>query len=249
LLTLARNILLSGMLASGLSLADSSSAAVPANPPTSVLTRYFAAMELQQTRLEGARMEVDIEAQLPRLKKQGKFQALRQVTRVGQVTYDAVRFVGDKMVKNDVITRYLQAEAQAMNGHVNGNGKSQDLRITQANYKFKYKGMISVNGRPMHIYQLSPKKKRVGLFKGDLWIDAETYLPYRETGRLVKNPSVFLKKVEFVRDYEFVNGMALPKRIESRVHTRLIGRAELNISFNNIMPQQRAQLSICPMGW
>jgi len=252
-LTILRTTFIMAVLTCGAALADTDTAGSSSSSPADVLNRYFAAMELQQTRMQGAKMEVDIEAKLPRLNKEGKFQALRQVSRLGQVTYDAVRFVGDKVVKNDVISRYLTAEAQAMGGQVNGNGqggaKTDDIAINHKNYKFKYKGMISVNDRRLHMYQLSPRKKRIGLFKGDLYIDAETYLPFREAGRLVKNPSLFLKKVEFVRDYEFVNGMALPKRIESRVDTRIVGRAELNIQFANIMPQYRAQLNICPMGW
>jgi hypothetical protein len=48
----------------------------------------------------------------------------------------------------------------------------------------------------------------VGLFKGELWVDADTFLPLRESGRFVKNPSVFLKKIEFVRDYEIKDGIA-----------------------------------------
>jgi hypothetical protein len=230
-------------------LADSAVGPIPTAAPSEVLQRYLAAMELQQTRLQGATMQVSIEAKLPRLKKQGKLEALRQVTRLGQVTYDAVRYVGDKMVKNDVITRYLNAEAQAINGHANGNSKPASMAIDEENYKFKYKGMIGLNGRWLYVFQLTPKQKRLGLFKGDLWIDAQMFLPFRESGRLVKNPSVFLKKVEFIREYEIVNGMALPKRIESRVQTRIVGRAELSIEFNNIMPDETARLNISPLGW
>ena len=38
----------------------------------------------------------------------------------------------------------------------------------QANYKFKYKGMATNDGRTVHVFQLTPRKKRVGLFKGEL---------------------------------------------------------------------------------
>jgi hypothetical protein len=55
----------------------------------------------------------------------------------------------------------------------------------------------------------------------------------RESGHLVKNPSVFLKRVEFVRNYEIRDGYAAPKRVESVVETRLVGKAELTIDFTN----------------
>jgi len=238
-------------IAGAAALADPGTVVLPSIPPTDALHRYLENMQMQQARLEGARMEVEIDARLPRLKKEGRFQALRRVTRLGRVSYDAVRFMGDKMIKNDVIAKYLHAEAEALSRSMNGqaNGKTISMAINDDNYKFKYKGMIGLNGRWLYVYQLTPKKKRLGLFKGELWIDLNTFLPFRESGRMVKNPSVFLKKVEFVRDYEFVDGLALPKRIESRVDTRLVGRAELNIAFNNILPERRAQVRICPMGF
>ena len=73
----------------------------------------------------------------------------------------------------------------------------------------------------------------VGLFKGELWVDTETGMPVRESGQFVKSPSVFLKKIAFVRDYELQdNGVSIPAHIESMVDTRIVGRAELEISFS-----------------
>jgi hypothetical protein len=51
---------------------------------------------------------------------------------------------------------------------------------------------------------------------------------------LVKNPSIFLKKVEFVRKYEIRDGVSVPVEILSTVDTRLIGKAELKIEFHNV---------------
>ncbi|HSB17580.1 MAG TPA: hypothetical protein VLE22_24230 [Bryobacteraceae bacterium] len=232
-----------------------------------ILNNYETAVERQQQELGDLSMQVDISATLPRLKKEGSFHALRHVTRFGRITYDGVRFLGDKVVKKDVIARYLTAEAEASNNRANGDGngdvkvvsngdgkataKLASLAITQENYKFKYKGMSEHEGRRVHVFQLSPKKKRVGLFKGELWIDPDSNLPVREAGRFVKNPSIFLKKVEFVRDYELRDGLSLPSRILSRIDTRIVGRAELNILFSNVSVQSGAEQAamVCPMGW
>jgi len=67
-----------------------------------------------------------------------------------------------------------------------------------------------------------------------LWIDAHTYLRVRESGSFVKNPSIFLKRVEFVRKYDIRDGISVPREIHSVVDTRLIGKAELNIEFRNV---------------
>ena len=93
----------------------------------------------------------------------------------------------------------------------------------------------------MHVFQLTPRKKRVGLFKGDLWLDAETCLPVRESGRLVKLPSIFLRRIEFVREYEIREGLAVPQSVDSVVDTRLVGKAELRVRFQNFsLPESPA---------
>jgi hypothetical protein len=87
---------------------------------------------------------------------------------------------------------------------------------------------------------ITPRKKAVGLFKGQIWIDAASGMPVREVGQFVKTPSVFLKKIAFVRDYEIRNGIAFPSHIQSTVDTRIVGRAELEINFSNFSREDSA---------
>lgn len=176
-------------------------------------------------------MEVDIEARLPQLKKAGKLHALRRVSKLGKVTYEVVSFIGDNMVKKDVIARYIAAEVKSTE-----DANSQSIAINEENYKFKYRGMYGVGDWRLHLFELNPRKKRIGLFRGWLWIEATSALPVRESGRFVKNPSVFLKRIEFLRDYEMRDGVSVPVRIESTIKTRLVGPAELNIQFGEIFP-------------
>src|SRR5437588_10733805 len=126
-------------------------------------------------------MEVEIQAELPKLHKAGKMMALRIVSGLGKISYKMLGFSGDAAVKNDVIARYLTAETQ-------GQKDTSQFAITPANYKFKYKGLYDQDNREVHIFELKPRQNRVGLFKGELWLDAKTYMPVRESGRFVKNP-------------------------------------------------------------
>lgn len=240
------------VLFSGLAVAGALVVPPPGVPPTEVLDRYVTVTDDQQSQGRELTMEVEIDAKLPRLNKQGTLHALRRVTRLGEITYNGVRYIGDKMVKKDVIARYLSAETQAANGQINGKDKfdKRSLSITPENYKFKYKGMADSDGRWVYVFQISPKKKKVGLFKGEIWVDAATFLPVRETGRFVKNPSIFLKKVEFVRDYDIRDGVAVPRKIESQIYTRIVGKAELSINFSNVSVRgDKLQAMVCPVGW
>lgn len=172
-------------------------------------------------------MDIDIDAGLPKLNKRGRFHAFRKITKLGQIIYDRLSFQGDNTVKKEVIARYLQAEKQARNEY------AASMAITPANYKFKYTGTTDYLDRTAYVLEVTPRQKRLGLFKGEVWIDEATSLPLREWGELVKNPSVFLKNVYFVRDYYISDGVSIPRRLISDVDTRLVGKAQLTIWFDN----------------
>jgi hypothetical protein len=195
--------------------------------PDRIVDRYCAATQFQQQSFSGASMEVEIQASLPKLKKNGRLHGLRRISKLGRITYEHLAFEGDGAIKNQVIARYLSAEVQAP------EEQAPALAVTPANYKFSYKTKEMVDGRPTYIFGVSPRKKRVGLFKGELWIDAATYLPVLESGNWVKSPSIFLKRVAFVRKFEIRDGISVPLQVASTVDTRVWGPAELEIEFTN----------------
>ena len=96
--------------------------------------------------------------------------------------------------------------------------------------------------RDVHVFEVTPRKKREDLFKGEIWIDSHTYLKVQESGYLVKSPSIFLKKVAFIRKYEIRDGIAVPLKVLSVADVRFVGKAELTIDFTNfsIDPEKRA---------
>lgn len=201
----------------------------PGKPAEDILKRYLAAVEAQRALLRNVTMEVDIEAQIPSLNKSGRLTALRRISKVGQVTYQVVSFMGDNMIKKDVIARYISAEVKSST-----NGEAESLAINADNYKFRYRGMYGEGDWRLHLFEVKPRKKRPGLFEGWVWIDDKTALPVRESGRFVKSPSVFLRRIEFVRDYRIRDGVALPVRIESEILTRLVGTAKISIAFTGV---------------
>lgn len=198
-----------------------------------IIAQYQDATRTQQAALRGVQMNVAIDAKLPRLEKQGKLIALRTISTLGKIGYKFLGFQGDDTIKQEVIARFLQAEMEAT--------KNEDIAITPANYKFRHKGSMEQYGQRIELFSITPKKKRVGLFKGDLWVDAKTGMPVRESGEFVKMPSVFLKKVQFTRVYEIRDGIAIPKHLESKADVRLVGLAELNIAFSNFAKQEIAE--------
>ncbi len=188
-----------------------------------IINNYLRATQNRLNAPADGAVEIEISASVPKLKKAGQLRVLRQMSRVGQVTYRVLGFQGDNTVKNQVIARYLQAEQQ---------GKSdQHLSITPVNYKFKFRGQRGIMGKDVYVFQLSPRHKRVGLFKGEIWLDAGNYLPVYEKGRLVKNPSVFFKRVDFQRAFAIRDGVPVPAHMTSTIQTRLVGKVELDVNY------------------
>ena len=171
-------------------------------------------------RLEDQAIEMDIQASLPKLKKQGTMHGLKVISSSGQVAYRFLRFTGDKLIKTDVIARFLTAEAQPPE-HLG------DIAITRGNYKFHFQRTADFQGTTAYVYQLHPKKKRAGLFKGELWLDGANGTPLRESGELVKSPSIFIQHFRFVRDYPEHASCVAPNRTSIMVQTRIAGNAEM----------------------
>jgi hypothetical protein len=196
----------------------------PPVPEEEMVSRFLEANQQQQTVLRGGTMEVDMDASVPKLKKKGKLHALKNISKLGKITYHALGFSGDNMVKTEVIARYLNAELQA-------NQEGTNFSITPENYKFKYKGMEVKDGRDVYVLHVTPRQKKVGLFKGELWLDTQTYMPVRESGQFVKTPSIFLKKMQFVQMFEMQDGVSIPQRMESKAEVRFFGSVEFSINF------------------
>lgn len=210
-------------------LAIQSGFAEPSNAESKdVIQRYLAASEAQ-SHLRAASMEISIDASIPKLKKEGKLHALRKISELGKITYKFLGFQGDDTIKTEVIARYLEADQKGEN-----SGK---YAITPENYKFKFKGLHTLqDGQQIYVVFLTPRRKEIGLFKGEMWLDAETYLPVMESGKLVKSPSVFFKKVEFMRDFKIEKGISVPQHMLSTIEARLIGKVNLTVNYMGYQP-------------
>ena len=203
-------------------------------PEEELVGHYLNATQAQQDTMRGGSVEMDIDATLPKLQKQGKLHALKNITKLGKITFHVLGFTGDNTVKTEVIARYLKAEIDAAQ-------TGSDVAVTPENYKFKYKGTEDFHGRTAYVLHVSPRHKKVGLFKGELWLDAQTYMPVRESGSFVKTPSMFLKKMQFVREYALQDGVSVPQRLESKAEVGFIGPVELNINYLRYSKDDQAE--------
>jgi hypothetical protein len=171
-----------------------------------------------------------VEAELPQTSQKGRLQLQRIFSAPKSLAFKVGNFVGDSFVKTNVIARVLQSEVD----HAQKDDNA-DVAITSANYKFSYKGVQEIEGGNLcHVFQVKPRHKRIGLFKGTIYLDVYTGGMRRAEGKMVKSPSLFVKNIEFSQDYSDIAGFDMVTHVHSTADTRIIGKAIVDITHNDL---------------
>lgn len=212
--------------------ASDSAEILSTTPPALAFGRYIAFLNQRSPFTESGPVAIQIDASLPQLRKQACLSAIRETGASERSKYQALHIEGDSMVKQEVIARYLSAQAEA-----EARPLSSAL-ITPENYKFHYAGSIETLGKLLYVFQVSPRKNRDGLIKGQIWIDPVTGVPVHQAGYFAKKPSVLLHRIDITRDTSLRDGFPYLRITHAVVHTRLPGgRAELTITERPVQVQ------------
>lgn len=206
-------------------------ASLPRMSPDLAFLTYQQRSARQAQALAGYTAATVIRAELPDNAQHGEFELERHYTAPRTLTFKALRFIGDGFVKTNVIARILQSEVD----HV----QKDDPAVTAlrpANYKFAYKGTVQEGDRALHMFQVKPRKKRAGLFKGHIFLDASTGSLVRAQGRVAKSPSLFVKKIDFVQEFADINGFMLPVHMHSEAKAALVGKTVIDITNRDYQP-------------
>jgi hypothetical protein len=166
---------------------------------------------------------IEIDASLPGREQRGRLRAIRRLLPLGKLEYKVLEMAGDPTVRRQVIFRYLSADSQA------AEVPAASVAINLANYKFRYRGAVETAGATVYSFDITPRQKRQGLIKGELWLDGETGAVVRQTGYFVKSPSIFVKRITVTREIDLADGLAVERITHLSIDTRLVGRAELTI--------------------
>ena len=222
----------SGFVAGGDATDISEVGVVRSLSPESALATYERGLQDQTSALAGYTATSVIDAELPDSSQKAEFELKRHYVAPGVLEFTPVSSSGDNFVKSNVIVRLLQSEVE----HV--RRREQPLTaIDSSNYKFSYKGASEINGAPVHVYDVKPRQKRVGLFKGKIYVNSSTGRLVRAEGTIVKSPSLFIKKIKFVQDYSTVDGFTLLSHMHSEAQTRLIGKAIIDVNSRDYQPE------------
>jgi hypothetical protein len=205
--------------------------AIPQLAPDLALREYEQHAARQSESLAAYTAKTVIKASLPETSQYGEYELEQHFAAPRNLQFKPVRFTGDGFVKSNIITRLLQSEVD----HLQKDDTSLTA-LNSSNYKFSYKGKTQLDTQLVHVYQVKPRKKRVGLFKGKIYLNVETGSLVRAEGALVKSPSFFIKKIEFVQDYADVSSFTFPVHIHSEAATRLVGRTVVDMFQTDYQP-------------
>jgi hypothetical protein len=225
-------------------------AAIPSTPLTApavlpsmsselALRAYWQGVEEQDRNLASYSATTIIHAELLATSQYGEYALRRDYSAPRSLGFQVIRSVGDTFVKSKVIARLLQSEVD----HVKKDDPALTL-LTPANYKFSHKSTTILDGRPVHVFQVNPRAKRLGLFKGRIYLDARTGSMVRSEGSIVKSPSLFIKSIHFVQDYVDIAGFTFPSHIHSEAKTRIVGSAVVDIYDQDYQPVSLGGASI-----
>jgi hypothetical protein len=131
---------------------------------------------------------------------------------------------GSGIVRHLVFDRLIQSESETSAGR-----EHHDSAITSANYTFVLAGEEEVGPYHCFILEATPKRKDKYLFEGKIWIDAGDFAVVKIAGHPTKKPSFWINRVDFVRQYQRIDGFWLPYRDETSVEVKIYGRRTFTV--------------------
>lgn len=135
---------------------------------------------------------------------------------------------GSPAVRHRVIDKLIEAELDA----VRGENRDQ-TRVTPHNYGFRLAGTAQIDGYDCFVLDVVPKSAKKYLMRGQIWIDKDDFAIVRMEGNPAKNPSIWTRKVRFIRRYEKHGPFWLPASVESESEIVIAGASTLKIRYSD----------------
>jgi hypothetical protein len=136
-----------------------------------------------------------------------------------------------------IVRRMLASEAEITKDY-----SATDLSAD--NYDFRFLREEEVDGLRCYVLELVPRRKDKHLLRGNIWVDAKTYLIRRGEGEPGKSLSWWLRDVRIALRYGDVGGMWLQTALEATASVRILGpytmvSRDVKYQINEIVVAQR----------
>ena len=151
---------------------------------------------------------------------------------------------GSALVRHMALTPLINSEIETAAGK-----EHHDSAISADNYSINLLGEQQVGPYHCFVAEVRPKRKDKYLFEGKLWIDIKDYSVVRIEGHPAKKLSFWIQRVDFVRQYQKIDGFWLPQKDQTLVQVRLYGKKILTIDHQDYVVnagQSKAARAIVP---
>jgi len=182
--------------------------------------RYVALQEQRDPFVRAQSSGVVVEASLPDLYKSAGLLAVRKRGANHRSQLQILQLTGDGTVAEEVINRYFTVREQM-------EGLALSSRaITPTNYKFHFAREVRTSGGVAYVYDITPKKKGLGLVSGQIWMDSETGQEITLTGHINQAPLI-RGRIDIVQETTEINGALSARTTHLAFLLPRLGRAEL----------------------
>lgn len=147
------------------------------------------------------------------------------------LVYEVTAEGGSGYIRSRVLRSLLDEEQRLV-----ARGASAAVAITPSNYRFIPE---AVDADGLAVVGIRPLRKAPSLIAGRIFLTAAGDL-VRIEGRLVKNPSFWVTRVQVVRSYRRINGVLMPVALETTAQLRLLGSSVLRMTYRYVEVDDRA---------
>jgi guanylate kinase len=99
-----------------------------------------------------------------------------------------------------------------------------EVEVSRNNYDFDLLRTDVLDGAPVYVLSLKPKRDDKSLIKGEAYVDANTFLIRRIVGRPAKNPSWWIKELDITLNFSEVKGMWMQTASQAVAQVRFVGK-------------------------
>lgn len=155
--------------------------------------------------------------------RRGWIDVQTNVTTAAGFQYEVMAEGGSGYIRTRVLRSLLEEERRLI-----ATGRTSTVAISTTNYRFSPE-RIDEDG--LAIVRITPLRKDRSLLDGRLFLTPLDGELVRVEGRLAKNPSFWVTRVDVVRSYQRIDGVIMPVSLDTRAQLRFFGSSALRMTY------------------
>jgi hypothetical protein len=150
-------------------------------------------------------------------------------------SYEVLQRSGSELIQKEVLDRVLENERT-----LTAPANRPTAVITSKNYAMNVTGAVVLNGRNCLMIAIEPRRTTPYLFKGIIWVDAQSYAIVQLEGVAAKSPSMLTDAPRVFRQYEQIDGFPMATHARAITNSWLVGQSTVKIDYTGYQIELRS---------